>query len=219
LQDGEVVPWDHRDNLIHSQRIGLLAKYIWEAISEVVVKSREAMQWLSKVAREYSKEVNKRADLVDYDKRMTWFTPDGFEVVHYMEAFKTYRVETILDGRLRTQTYVGEGKLDPKDMALAVAPNFVHALDATHLRMTINKALGFGITSFAMVHDSFGVHAGKMATFLQHCVKPAFVELYQHDVLQEFADRFKDICSEVPPIPTKGTLELEGVLKSEFFFS
>lgn len=218
LADGELLPWDHRDEKVHGPRIGLLAKYIWEAISEVVVKSREAMQWLSKVASNYAKQANARTDLQDYDKRMSWFTPDGFEVIHYREAMKPYRVETILDGRLRTLTYTGEGRLDPKDMALAVAPNFVHALDATHLRMTINKALQLGITDFAMVHDSFGVHAGKMPTFLQHCVKPAFVELYQTDVLQEFADRFKDCC-DIPPIPSKGKLDLDGVLRSEFFFS
>jgi DNA-directed RNA polymerase len=69
-----------------------------------------------------------------------------------------------------------------------------------------------------MIHDSFGVHASKMQEFLDKCVKPAFIEMYRENVLQQFADR---IPKEIPlePLPEQGDLDPNGVMDSEFFFS
>ncbi|MCW2286865.1 DNA-directed RNA polymerase [Rhodoblastus acidophilus] len=209
--------WDIHNQEDHQARLVLLAKYIWASIDKIVVKGKEAMNWLSKVASEYSKSLN-LTDLPVYDRRMTWTTPDGFEVVHFREDEKMHRVETVFEGRVRLSYYGGTGQLSPKDMALAVAPNFVHALDANHLRSTIIKALDQGISNFGMVHDSFGVHARLMPKFLRECVKPAFVEMYQNDVLAKFADRFRPFCA-IPDLPEPGKLDLQGVLRSEFFFS
>ena len=216
LAAGKVSPWDHRGE-DHSSRIVMLAKMIWQAIGDVVVKGKEAMQWLSKIASAYSKQAN-TSNRRGYDKRMSWTTPDGFEVVHFREDYKLRRVKTSFDGIVFLSFLEANGKLSPKDMALAVAPNFVHALDATHMRATIMKGLDIGMSSYGMVHDSFGVHARFMPIFLRDCVKPAFVEMYQTDVLAEFAGKFSDM-SEIPPKPEMGTLDLQGVLKSEFFFS
>jgi DNA-directed RNA polymerase len=195
-----------------------LAKLIWKAIDETVVKAKEAMTWLTTVSSEYSKAANASGKPI-YDRRMSWLTPDGFEVVHIREDEEMHRVKTTFEGSIFLSYYRGTGKLNTRDMALACPPNFVHALDATHLRMTINKALDIGITDFGMVHDSFGTHAADMDRFLSECVKPAFVEMYtEHDVIGEFAERFKDQSANLP-LPTKGTLDLQGVLRSEFFFS
>ena len=80
------------------------------------------------------------------------------------------------------------------------------------------QALDKGITEFAMVHDSFGVHASEMSTFLHQCVKPAFVDMYKKDVLQEFASTLPDDM-DIPAKPERGCLVLEEVKNSEFFFS
>ena len=40
-----------------------------------------------------------------------------------------------------------------------IAPNFIHSLDSSHLMLTILLAEEQGITSFSMIHDSYGVHA------------------------------------------------------------
>jgi DNA-directed RNA polymerase len=116
------------------------------------------------------------------------------------------------------QINVDTDTLSSKDMALAVAPNFVHSMDACLLRASIIKGMESGISDYGMVHDSFGVHATKMTQFLKECVKPAFVEMYQQDVLQQFAARLPQVL-ELPPLPTKGSLVLEHVQDSEFFFS
>lgn len=218
LSDGHACPWDASNAKDHTDRIVLLSKLIWEAIDEVVVKGKEAMKWLTEVARSYTKHINDSTGSA-HDKRMSWVTPDGFEAIHFRPAVKEKRVDTFLDGRLGLTYYDDTEMLDSKDMALAVAPNFVHSLDACLLRMAIKKGLENGITEFGMVHDSFGVHATRMSRFLADCVKPAFIEMYeQHDVLAEFKARLPAEL-EIPEQPNMGNLDIHGVMQSEFFFS
>jgi DNA-directed RNA polymerase len=204
----------------HNRRIVMLSKMIWTAIDLVVVKGKEAMRWISNAARAYTVWANKNLTGGAYEKRMSWVTPDGFEVVHYRADHKKHQVETYLDGNVRLSMSLNKDldKLSGKDMALAVAPNFVHSMDAALLRMSTMRGLGEGIQHYGMVHDSFGVHASKMSTFLSRCVKPAFIDMYSQDVFQQFADRLPEAL-ELDPMPTKGTLVLEDVMHSEFFFS
>lgn len=218
LKDGHMLPWPS-DAEDHNDRIVFLSKLIWEAIDEVVVKGKEAMRWLSKAAGEYTKWANKQ-DGGPFHKRMDWVTPDGFEAIHYRAEEKKNHVNTFLDGRVQLTYHEATSRLDGKDMALAVAPNFVHSFDAALLRMAVMKGLDKGLTSFGMVHDSFGVHAADMAMFLKECVKPAFLDLYRTNVLAEFEARLPpEVRERLDPIPDMGNLDLNGVLESEFFFS
>lgn len=218
IKEGHPCPWDHMNPDDHNKRIVYLSKLIWQAIDEVVVKGKQAMQWLADAAREYAKWANKNLKGSAYSKHMTWVTPDGFEVIHYRADEKQKVFNTYLDGRVQLSYYEETERLSSKDLALAVAPNFVHSLDANLLRASVNKGLDLGITHYAMIHDSFGVHASRMSIFLNQCVKPAFVEMYQQDVLKEFADRLPPDLT-VEPLPCRGTLVLEDVANSEFFFS
>lgn len=217
VKAGYPTTWDTMDNKVHTQHCVTLSKAIWQAIQEIVLKGREAMVWLSACAREHTRVVNKQKGTA-YDKRMSWVTPDGFEVVHFRPDNKKRQLDTYLDGRVVLTYYADQVTLSSADMSLAVAPNFVHSLDANLLRASIVKGLDRGITEYAMVHDSFGVHASEMATFLNMCVKPAFIDMYQKDVLQEFADRLPAGC-EIPDKPTQGNLALQDVQDSQFFFS
>lgn len=90
-------------------------------------------------------------------------------------------------------------------------------------RAAILKALAIGDMSFAMIHDSFGVHAADMPVFLQDCIKPAFVEMYERgDNLETFKKEISlniKETGELRPLPPKGSLVIEEVLESQFFFS
>lgn len=220
IKDGHPCPWSLDDSVDHSRRIALLAKLIWEAIDQTVVKGKEAMRWLSLAAKEYTKWANANIDGDAHAKRMSWITPDGFEAIHFRADMTKGRVDTFIDGRI-TLTYRQEtARLCPADMSLAVAPNWVHSLDATLLRASIMRAVSLDnpITAFAMVHDSFGVHASRMGEFLDGCIKPAFIEMYEQDVLQQFAERLPPVL-QLPAPPEKGDLDPRGVQDSEFFFS
>lgn len=216
LKEGHLCPWNTNDDSEHQQRIVYLSKLIWTAIDKVVVKGKEAMRWLTEVARAYTKEANKKQGTA-HSKRMTWVTPDGFEAIHFRAEDKKHHLNTFLDGRIRLTYYEETSKLDGKDMALAIAPNFVHSMDACLLRMAVVKGLTLGITDYGMVHDSFGVHASEMPAFLMRAVKPSFIQMYKRDVLKDFADRYEGI--EIPPIPEFGQLDLHQVIDSDFFFS
>lgn len=216
IKGGVIAPWGDSDP---NPWIVYLSKLIWNAIDEVVVKGKEAMRWLSKAASEYTRWANK-LDGSSFDKRMSWVTPDGFEAVHYRAAEKKNRVETYLDGRVQLAYHESTPKLEARDMALAVAPNFVHSYDACLLRMSVNKALALGLRHFGMVHDSFGVHACDMSTFLNMCIKPSFIAMYQDDELAKFRDRLPpEVQTELEELTIPGSLDLNGVLQNEFFFS
>lgn len=218
LKEGHIKPWEEGDAKQENDRIVYLAKLIWNAIDLIVVKGKEAMRWLSEAASEYTKWANKNLEGTAFDKRMSWVTPDGFEAVHWRADEKKQQAKSYLDGLIQLVYYEETNSLSSKDMALAVAPNFVHSMDACLMRASINKALDKGITDFGMIHDSFGVHAAEMDTFISQCVKPAFIEMYQHDVLEQFKARLPNDIS-LNPLPAQGSLDLNGVMESEFFFS
>lgn len=216
VKAGMIAPWGEQDS---NPWIVYLAKLIWTAIDETVVKGKEAMRWLSKAASEYSRWANKLEGSA-YDKRMSWVTPDGFEAIHYRAEEKKHRVKTHLDGRVDLAYHEAIPKLDGRDMALAVAPNFVHSYDACLLRMSVNKGLDLGLRHFGMVHDSFGVHASDMPAFLNTCIKPSFIAMYQENALVLFRDRLPtEVQTELEELPIPGSLDLNGVLENEFFFS
>jgi DNA-directed RNA polymerase len=213
LKAGHQRMWDKAQD---KQMVIMLSRYIWEAIDQVVVKGKVAMDWLSSVAREWTKYHNK-LDCSGYDKRMSWVTPDGFQVVQFRSSKKKHQQDTYMNGRVRLTYYDDTPKLDSKDMALSVAPNFVHSLDATHLRMAVNRGIAEGITDFAMIHDSFGVHAAQMPKFITKCVKPSFVDMYTKN--DPLADLYNSLPFNHDLFPQKGDLDIEGVFESEFFFS
>ena len=220
IAEGHPCTWNTEDNEEHTRHTVLLSKLIWESIGEVVIKASEAMRWLTKASQEHTKYVNKHVQGSAYDKRMTWVTPDGFEVVHYRADVKKKQIATYLDGktRKRMQINVAVNSLSSKDMSKSVAPNLIHSMDACLMRMAIVKGLAQGITSYGMVHDSFGVHASEMSIFLNKCVKPAFIEMYKTNVLEDFKSHLHPDL-DLPALPKQGDLNQQGVMDSEFFFS
>ncbi len=103
-----------------------------------------------------------------------------------------------------------------------IAPNWVHSMDATALRMAVLDSKVNGITAFAMIHDSFGTHAGNTDLFAT-CIRQSFVDLSSnHDPLQSFMDEQRAVMgegAEIGPLPAKGSLDLSLVKESEFFFA
>ena len=50
-------------------------------------------------------------------------------------------------------------KIDVRDQMDGIVAHFVHSRDAAHMMLTVNRLHGLGLRHFAMVHDSYGVHA------------------------------------------------------------
>lgn len=191
-----------------------LSSLIWASISEVVVGARHAMDWLQSCAKVVAEE-----ELPVY-----WTTPTGFRVMQQYKNISTRRVKTKLGDVVVKLTLKEDlDTIDKRRMALAISPNFIHSMDATHLMVSTDVAVCNGINAFAMIHDSFGTHAAD-TNMLAACLREAFVDLYSSmDVLEDFRGQIIRQVSEesglkVRPVPAKGSLDLEQVRDSDFFF-
>jgi DNA-directed RNA polymerase len=159
-------------------------------------------------------------------KPVTWTTPTGLPWANRYHPPKVNCINLWLsDTRIKLKVADGiEKEIDKDKVANGVAPNFVHALDAAHLLLTVNACVKEGITNIATVHDSFGCLAPQAVRFNQ-IIREQFVEMYEtHDVLQEVLDACKrDLTvhnwQRLPELPAKGTLEIKEVLHAKFCFA
>ena len=181
-----------------------LSHFVWEAIGEVVVKAREAMRWLQKST----------AGILNTNEDIRWTSPSGFPVIQgYVEADE-HRIRTQLCGSAFLRTHRDTEEADRNRHRNGVAPNFIHSYDAAHEHLVAATARGVYNMDLAMVHDDFGTHAADAQLFFD-IIRDTFVKMYEDfDPLQEFCDRY----SLTTP-PEKGTLDLNQVRESLYFFS
>lgn len=182
-----------------------LSYRVWAAIGDVVVKAREAMDWLQDAARTIVKTG---------DECIRWITPTGAPVVQVYYGSEVHRINTKLCGNLKIRVLSETSDVDLLRSKNGIAPNFVHSMDAAHLTLTCNAAADAGITAFHMVHDDYGTHAAD-AGELYRLIREEFVGMYQrHDMLQELRDAYPVL----PEPPEQGTLDLMQVIDSPYFF-
>lgn len=195
-----------------------LGKLVWEATGQTVIAARSAMDWLQEVAKVVAKA----------GQPIEWTTPSGFRVLQDYRKIKEGEVKILIAGQ-RVKVRIADGyqeKIDSGKMALAIAPNFVHAMDAAHMLRTVEIMLETVGTSthLAMVHDSYATHAAD-AEDLALAIRQAFVQMYEEtDWLEQFRQEVvsqlsPEIAETVPPVPPKGSLVIGDVLNSLYFFA
>lgn len=188
----------------------VLMDAVWPAIGLVVVKSREAMDWLRACARAIVRE---RGD--DAEGVISWVTPSGFIATQAYYELQEHRINTRLHGATKVRVLTEKDDADSSRHATGLAPNFVHSMDAAHLHLTTAAAAAAGIDALAMIHDDYGTHAAD-AQQLYTLIRSEFVRMYEtHDPIADFAALYP----ECPPPPAKGNLDLREVLRSQYFFS
>lgn len=213
-------PYDKHGNQQPSKAARFFSGHVYEAIIKRIKKPAEAMEFLQKIAKALAHE----------GKPVTWTTPVGIPWINRYHEPIVERVCLFLnDGgvKLRTRVSVtvgGKKEIDKAKAANGVAPNFVHALDASHLLLVANAAAREGITSMATVHDSFGCLASQAPRFNQ-IIREQFVFLYEtHDVLAEILEHASRDLSHanqdrLPTIPQYGNLNLRELLNAPFAFA
>jgi DNA-directed RNA polymerase len=191
-----------------------LAKFVWKAINEVIVSAHTVMEYIKNIAKLYSQQ----------GKPFEWETPTGLLVRQSYSNTKKLRIWTHLSGSTVKLNYRQplEKTVDARKSVSGASPNFTHSLDAAALTFTVDKCLKEGIKDFAMVHDSYGTHSPNMIK-LNNMLREAFVEMYRdNDVLQNLYDSAVSTLAEgteVPEPPPRGTLNIEEVLQSDYFFA
>jgi DNA-directed RNA polymerase len=207
VASGATNPWG--DDLFPPSMF--LSSHVWAAIEGTVQSARGAMDWIQNIARQVSAK----------NVPMVWESPSGFVVQQFYPSLTERRITTYIDNTLVKPSFseFNYSQVDRRRSTNGSSPNFVHSLDAAAMTITICKAVDDGITDFAMIHDSYGVHAHHTPKLAKR-LREAFVEMYQqHDPLADLAKSASAVVGDVEPPPAKGELDITGVLRSDFFFS
>ena len=192
---------------------GKLADYmrdcICEALAGTVVAAKAIMGWLQDCAAKLGK-----AGLP-----LRWETPSGSLVEQAYHQTTRREIETLC-GRLILLQEDGEVGLKPSKQALASAPNIIHSFDAAHLALTVLAGRERGIGHWAMIHDSFGTHAGNTQV-LAGVLRQTFADIYSTNWLERLYEGFKayapHVQLELPP--ARGEFNINEVLHADYFFS
>lgn len=206
------------------------ASTVWQAIPMVVLKAREGMDYLQKLARLVSKQA----------LPVSWTTPTGFPVQQSYFEVSGERVNLALGGEIilrnnvpiwqakdnqRRVTFANmERRIDPKRQISGIAPNFIHSLDSSHLMMSVLAAKKRGMSDFALIHDSLGTHAGNTEQFIA-IIRESFHRLYaENDPLEMLTTHLisqipEEARKKLPEMPEKGDLDVNDILSAEYLFA
>lgn len=191
------------------------SNYIQESINETVQAAPTVMNFLQEVAK-----IAGENNLPIY-----WETPNGFLVTQSYTKFKLKNLDTTI-GNIRIRLSVGKEtkEIDKNKASLAIAPNFIHSMDASHCQSTINRCFSEGIESMSMIHDSYGTLANDVDK-LNYYLRDEFVKMYtEKNILEDFIIQIKkqlpqEITSKIPEIPKLGNFDLKNVYNSKYFFA
>jgi DNA-directed RNA polymerase len=190
-----------------------LSKHLWKAIQDTLKSAIVGMDYLKKVARVVIKQ----------QQYIEWLTPVGLLVRQAYKSRKNKEIRTELFGKImKTNVNIDIELSDSQRQLNGICPNFIHSLDAACLMLYIIKCKQAGIEGFMTVHDCYGTYAGdtEMSAKL---LRESFVEIYRQPILENFT---QDVLSEImvneadlPQLPERGSLDIEEVLKSDYFFN
>jgi len=181
-----------------------LSHVIWRALDDVVVKAREVMEWLKGWAKHAASNGHP----------VSWVAPNGLRVVSEYDRQKMTQIKSVAFGTKIKLYKPEEGVPDLTKIANAVAPNFVHSLDASHLDRVVIAAHAAGMSPVT-IHDDFGVHAEDTPEF-HKLIRDEFIAQYEgNTILQDMASA----TGYEVPAPTVGELDLKLIRESIYFFA
>jgi DNA-directed RNA polymerase len=189
----------------------LMAELLMEAMSDAIAGPMRAMEWMQQCA-----------DIVARGKTpIVWTVPvTGWHVEQSYYTLRTRRVKTMLAGETVMPSAAEEtDQIDMRRQRNGIAPNVVHSLDAACLMLAVQMARAEGIEAFGLIHDSYACHPSNMP-ILARAARQAFVRIYTRPVLAQLREQFSTQTKDsLPEVPVLGSLDLGGILVSDFFFS
>lgn len=183
------------DELYEAARLELLGEDINEIVTAALAEHIGAVMQLT---AELQRAVKPVAGNI-----IKWKTADGFI------ATQAVRAKTEDDGK----TYIGDIRTDTaineSNQLKAISPNFVHSIDATHLRTTVLNAPFDMVT----VHDSYGSAPSNFLT-MNSIIRTSFVQVHSYDWIGKF-NKANGTDAEI----IKGDYNAAEVEQSAYFFS
>ena len=105
--------------------------------------------------------------------------------------------------------------LDKDSIKSGITANFVHSLDAAHMREVINAMAEKQIESIWAVHDSFGTHAADIEN-MREIIKEEFYNIHQGKSINWWCKQMNPNWKEDESINDWEKFEIKDVLESEF---
>jgi hypothetical protein len=173
---------------------GKLGADLYSNLNETLSPLKAAVDWVSECAVKISSVGN-----VD----ITWPTPDGFLAVQRKVKGEKKDLNCTLSDGSRLALDILNFDTETPNTAKhrsAIAPNIIHGLDATHLRMVAKMLEQLGLP-MVFIHDSFATHVNHRAE-LYTIIVDTFIDLYSGNYLQDLCDFWSSKYSvklEVPP--------------------
>jgi Mitochondrial DNA-directed RNA polymerase len=213
----------------------VMASHTYAAVVAVAPKADEAASWIQHTA----------ATLAHESLSLIWRTQTGMPVVQRYSEYSSKQLEFWLYNRKITTPKSHDKELDgvgvlsrirvlvreaptkrveKKRMRSASSPNVIHSMDGAHLQRSVAMAHAEGIRHFAMIHDSFGTHAGNMALFAR-VIREAFISCYAEYCPLAELDRYaRSVLSDegiekLLPLPERGDLDLNCIRDSLYAFA
>jgi DNA-directed RNA polymerase len=170
-----------------------------------------AVSWVSDCAVAISKYGN---------VEIRWPTPDGFTCLQRKVKGEKIDLDCKLsDGSrftLDILDFTGNIPNTGKHKS-AIAPNVIHSLDATHLRMVARRLKELGLPMI-FIHDSFATHCN-YRDVLYKIIIETFVELYSMNYLTELKRYWEDLYGvELDDHPEMGDWEPASLYNLDRFF-
>ena len=218
LKSDIIKPWidEHKDNpifLSRSQAANYMAGLIWDAVTTTVVKAVEGMEWLKKIAGMIGKN----------GEAVAWTSPNGLPIQQnkFVPNIETCKMR-FNGGFVRIYIPKENTDIDTRGQSQAIAPNFIHSMDACHMQRVIMNQAEKGNNNFFMIHDSFGTDI-EHAEDLFKAIRTELVNMYKgHNYLEEWLADVEYLLpeeKEIPQMPTKGNLNLDDVVNSKYCFA
>ena len=182
----------------------LLTQLNDRAIGEIVKGAKVGQEFLKKLVRHTN----------GLNEMFVYYTPIlRFPVIQNIRVNKKKRVKTPF-GNVIIVTKTD--KINSMKQSSGVAPNFIHSLDATLMYLTVEKLIQDGVSSFMLIHDSFGVPASQV-DMLNTRIRESFIELFETNPLEDLIEQVGsgDDVNEV----MLGDLDLKDVTNSNYIFS
>lgn len=176
----------------------------WPALAKALPAAMQVREFLYKLGK--TAAAKRRV--------LSWPTPSGFLATQAYFKADIIRVRTWLHGAAQIRVAVESSESDHRQHATALAPNFVHSLDAAHLHMVTVACQQEGINSLGLVHDSFSTHPSD-AGRLGQIIREQFVKLYtENDVLTQL----QQVLGGLDAQPPRGNLDISDVTSSTYAF-
>jgi DNA-directed RNA polymerase len=167
--------------------------------------------------KDYLKSIVAEAN--ELNKHIEYTTPSGFKVVHYYNIVNTRRSVAKLFGSKELTFFITSDDVNKKAAMQAIAPNFIHSLDAAHMFMTLDQMIKCGIYHLSMIHDSYGCHANYVDR-MRDILREQFVLIHTENQLERFKNDVQNqLGIMLPDVPDTGCLDISKVLESDYFFA